>query len=140
MEMFSIGQVARLTGVGVETVRFYEREDLISEPQRRGSGYRQYSGEVIPRIRFIRRARELGFSLKEIKTLLSLRIDPISTCSDVRELVEAKIVKIESNIQDLQRMKDALVYLKQACSDNPPATTAECPFLDVLEGFGQEEP
>ena len=81
---FSIGEVARLTGVGVETVRFYERSDLIDEPLRRDSGYRQYPGDVIPRIKLIKRARELGFSLTEIKTLFSLQliqIPPAAMCA-----------------------------------------------------------
>lgn len=133
----SIGEVARLTGVGVETVRFYERTDLIDEPLRRDSGYRQYSRNVVPRIRFIKRARELGFSLKEIKGLFSLRVDPDTTCSDVRERVEIKITQIDEKIGDLRKMKDSLEHLKRACDSNSPTAT-ECPFLDSLEGFDDE--
>src|SRR5215470_1541483 len=75
METLSIGQVARRAGVGVETVRFYEREGLLEEPPRRASGYRQYSEEVVSRLHFIKRAKLLGFSLKEISELLLLRVD-----------------------------------------------------------------
>ncbi len=75
MEILSIGQVARRAGVGVETVRFYEREGLLEEPPRRTSGYRQYSEQVVKRIHFIKRAQKLGFSLKEITELLMLRVD-----------------------------------------------------------------
>ena len=139
MKPLSIGEVARQTGVGVETVRFYERADLIDEPLRRDSGYRQYSHDVIPRIRFIKRARELGFSLSEIKDLFSLRIDPTTTCSDVRERVVMKISDIEHKIRDLVKMKDALESLKQACDRNPDTAT-ECPFLDALDAFGEELP
>lgn len=86
----TIGHLARLAGVGVETVRFYERQGLLAEPERRQSGYRQYSDEVIQRLRFIRRAKELGFSLAEIRDLLSLRDDPAATAADVRRRAEAK--------------------------------------------------
>jgi DNA-binding transcriptional MerR regulator len=75
MDMLSIGQVARRAGVGVETIRFYEREGLLEEPPRRASGYRQYSEQVVKRIHFIKRAQKLGFPLKEITELLMLRVD-----------------------------------------------------------------
>src|SRR6266478_745717 len=87
----SIGKVARRAGIGVETIRFYEREGLLAAPARRDSGYRLYTERVIGRIRFIRRAKELGFSLKEIKELLQLRRNASSTCEDIREKAEAKI-------------------------------------------------
>ena len=77
MSGFSIGQVARQAGVGVETIRFYERKGLIKEPPRRASGYRQFSLDAVKRIRFIKRAKELGFSLSEIADLLSLRSVPL---------------------------------------------------------------
>jgi MerR family copper efflux transcriptional regulator len=136
MKPLSIGEVARSTGVGVETVRFYEKEDLIREPMRRESGYRQYSREVIPRIRFIKRSRELGFSLREIKELLSLRMDPSTTCNDFRKRVEVKTAEIDEKIRDLQKMTAALEHLKQACENNPPTAT-ECPFLDALDGLDE---
>lgn len=136
MKPLSIGEVARVTGVGVETVRFYEKEDLICEPTRRESGYRQYSRDVIPRIRFIKRSRELGFSLKEIKELLSLRMDPSTTCNDFRERVEIKAAEIEEKIRDLQKMTTALERLKKACENNPQTAT-ECPFLEALDGFDE---
>ncbi len=78
----SIGRVARRAGVGVETVRFYERQGLIEEPPRRMSGYREYDEDVVSRLGFIRRAKELGFTLKEIKELLSLRRDPSTPAAD----------------------------------------------------------
>ena len=138
MKSLSIGEVARLTGVGVETVRFYERQDLIAEPLRRDSGYRQYPRDVVPRIKFIKRARALGFSLGEIKELFSLRIDPNTTCSEVRQRVEKKMVEIEDKISDLKKMQDALGHLKRACDSNSPTAT-ECPFLDSLEGFQEKK-
>lgn len=138
MKPLSIGQVARLAGLGVETVRFYERLDLIGKPPRRESGYRQYSQDVVSRLRFIKRARDLGFSLKEVKELLSLRLDPDTTCSEVCERVETTVLELDRKIRDLQKMRDALDGLKQLCLDNDPSAT-ECPLLDALENFGEEE-
>ena len=131
MESLKIGKVARLAGVGVETIRFYEREGLIAEPPRRESGYRQYPQETVSRIRFIRRAKELGFSLKEIMELLALRIDPEATCKDIRERAEIKVTDIEEKVRTLQRMKKALGKLIAACSGGSPVR--ECPILEALE-------
>jgi MerR family mercuric resistance operon transcriptional regulator len=131
MESLTIGQVARAAGVGVETVRFYEREGLIAEPPRRASGYRQYPPEAVRRIRFIKRAKELGFTLKEVRELLSLRVDPDTTCGDVRARAEAKTDAIGQKIHALQRMKDALVRLTEACVGSGP--TGECPILEALD-------
>ncbi|MFG0332429.1 MAG: MerR family DNA-binding protein [Maioricimonas sp. JB049] len=135
MTSFTIGQVARQSGVGVETVRFYERKGLIQEPTRRASGYREFDEGVVDRIRFIRRAKELGFTLKEIKELLELRLTPATTCADVRSRAETKIADIESRIQSLERMRHALVRLTRACSGR--RRTTECPILEALD---QEEP
>src|SRR2546425_6976159 len=105
MKPLTIGQVARRAGVGVETVRFYEREGLLEEPPRRESGYRQYGEDIVARLQFIRRAKELGFTLNEIKELLSLRLDPSTTCAEVKDRAQAKIADIEQKIRTLQRMK-----------------------------------
>lgn len=130
-DSLTIGQVARETGLGVETVRFYERRGLIEEPPRRESGYRQYPPDVLPRLGFIRRAKELGFSLAEIMELLSLRVDPDSTCADVRARTMTKITDIETKIGELERMRDALTDLHGACHGSGP--TSECPILDYLD-------
>ena len=103
-----IGEVARAAGLGVHAVRFYEREGLIKEPARRPSGYREYSPDMVLNLRFIRRAKELGFSLKETSELLSLETDPEGTAAEVKELAEAKLEDIESRIRALQRMRRAL--------------------------------
>jgi MerR family mercuric resistance operon transcriptional regulator len=132
MRTLTIGQLARRAGVGVETVRFYEREGLIDEPVRRASGYRQYEAEVVARLRFIRRAKELGFTLSEIKELLSLKLDPSTTCADVKCRAEAKIANIEAKIDSLKRMKQALVKLTNACGGH--RKTNDCPILDALDG------
>ncbi len=131
MKPLTIGQVANRAGVGIETVRFYEREGLLEEPARRESGYRQYEADVVARLRFIKRAKELGFSLKEIKELLALRVDPTTTCAEVRSKAQAKVADIEEKIETLQRMKKALVKLTRSCSGQGPVS--ECPILDALE-------
>ncbi len=133
MDGLTIGKAARLAGVGVETIRFYERRGLIERPRARlqGSGYREYPLETVRRIRFIRRAKELGFTLKEIKELLALRIAPETTCEDIRRRAEAKIRDVEAKIASLQRIRSALEELVERCVGEGPA--CECPILDVLE-------
>lgn len=131
MKPLTIGQVARGAGVGIETVRFYEREGLLEVPPRRDSGYRQYREEVVDRLRFIRRAKDLGFSLKEIKELLALRVDSSTTCAEVRRKAEAKVADVEEKIEALQRIKKALKKLTTACSGRGPIS--DCPILEALD-------
>ena len=131
MRSLTIGQVAKQAGVGVETLRFYEREGLIAEPERLPSGYRQYPPEAVRRVRFIRRAKELGFTLKEIQELLDLRVDPGSTCRDIRSRAEAKIVDIDQRIASLERMRCALSRLAGRCLGAGP--TSECPILEEID-------
>ncbi len=128
----TIGQVAERSGVGLETVRFYERKGLVEEPPRTDSGYRQYPEDVVARIRFIRRAKELGFKLSEISGLLSLRVDPDTTCPDVRKQTELKIADVEEKIRALQKIKTALKKLAASCVGTGP--TSECPILEALDG------
>jgi MerR family mercuric resistance operon transcriptional regulator len=127
----TIGQVARRAGFGIETVRFYERKGLIDEPPRRTSGYRQYPASVISRLRFIKRAKDLGFSLREIKELLSLRVEPTTTCSDIQKRAEAKIADIEGKIRSLKRMKEVLTRLTASYGGVGPVS--ECPIVEALE-------
>ena len=127
----TIGQVAKTAGVGIETIRFYEKEGLIEKPARRASGYREYGDAVIPRLRFIRRAKELGFTLREIKELLALRVQHTASCGRVKEQAEAKIADINAKVQSLRRMKRALVKLTDACDERAP--TSQCPILEALD-------
>ncbi len=127
----TIGQVAKRSGIGIETVRFYERKGLVEEPPRTDSGYRQYPEDVVARIRFIRRAKELGFKLSEISELLSLRVDPDTTCADVRKQTEFKIADVEDKIRVLQGIKTALKKLAASCVGTGP--TSECPILEALD-------
>lgn len=138
MKGLTIGKVAKGAGLGIETVRFYEKEGLIDPPARTESNYRLYPQRVILRLRFIKRAKNLGFTLKEIKELLSLRQDPQATKADVKQQTEAKIADIENKIRDLTRMKDILESLDACCDGHGP--TSDCPILDALEtGHGLEE-
>lgn len=137
MVNLTIGKVAQGAGVGVETVRFYERKGLLEEPPRNDSGYRQYPHDTIIRLRFIKRAKELGFSLKEIRELFALRNDHHATCGDVRTQAEAKLRDIEEKIKDLTRMKDALTELTCQCSGVGPVNT--CPILTALEPVGDDK-
>jgi len=106
-------------------------EGLIEKPPRTESGYRNYRPDVISRLSFIREAKSLGFSLMEIKELLSLKFSPETNCGDVRSQAEKKILDIEHKIDSLQRMKQALVKLVTACPGSGP--TSECPILEAME-------
>ena len=112
----SIGKVARRAGARVETIRFYERQGLLTAPMRKESGYRLYSELVLGRIRFIRRAKELGFSLREIKELLQVRRNSSAPCEDVCEKAQAKIANIEEKIAMFTKMREALSGLVAACA------------------------
>ena len=127
----TIGRVARRAGVGVETVRFYERQGLLNEPSRQQSGYREYDEDVVAQLRFIRRAKQLGFTLKEIKELLSLRRDPETPAADLKDRAEAKLADITGKLRALQNMKEALLTLTCACSGR--GTVADCPLLHALD-------
>jgi MerR family mercuric resistance operon transcriptional regulator len=131
MDLLTVGQLARQAGVHIETVRYYERRGLIPEPPRRASGYRQYTREDVHRLQFIKRAQELGFSLKDIAELLSLRVDPETTCGDVKARAAAKLADIDDKIRSLRAMKTALTRLAAACTGEGP--TSACPILEFLE-------
>jgi MerR family mercuric resistance operon transcriptional regulator len=131
MKDLLIGQVAKAAGVNVETIRFYERKGLIQQPPRKGSGFRRYEPGVVARVRFIRRAKELGFSLREVSDLLELHVDPSVGCSEVKAVAEAKIADIDTKLQGLLRMRGALAELVGACDRRE--TTDACPILVALE-------
>ncbi|MDR3619532.1 MAG: MerR family DNA-binding protein [Paludisphaera borealis] len=126
------GALAESAGVNVETLRFYERKGLLPTPPRRASGYREYPTEDVQRIRFIKRAQELGFSLVEIKELLALRVRPGATPADVKTRAEEKLADIRRKIASLKAMEKALKKLNETCSGHGPM--AECPILHHLEG------
>jgi len=135
MDTLTIDQVARKAGVHVETVRYYERRGLIVQPSKPRSGYRRYDPEIVARIRFVKRAQDLGFTLEEITELLALKVDPGTTCCEVREQAEAKIAAIEDKIRVLRRMVRSLETLVEACREE--RSTTECPILEALEREGE---
>jgi len=126
----TIGEVARRAGVNVETVRYYERRGLVAEPPRTESGYRQYPASTVRRIRFVKRAQELGFSLREIAELLALRVEAGAPCGAVLERTREKITDIDRRIADLERMREALLPLVDACAADTAST--DCVILDHL--------
>lgn len=131
MDGLTTGELARRGGVNLESIRFYEQEGLLPKPPRTRAGYRVFPEESVRRIRFVKRAQELGFSLREIKELLGLRLDPHTSCADVRQKAEAKLADIEQKVRDLRRMHAALARLATACPGR--GATADCPILESLD-------
>ena len=127
----TIGALAQAAGIGVETVRFYERKGLIPEPPRTRSGYRQYPGDTVDRVKFIRRAQGLGFALREISELLDLRVDEVAACGPVEAQAREKLEQVAGKIQALRRMETALQRLVEACVAREP--TGACPILEELD-------
>lgn len=129
----TISRAAERAGVGVETIRFYERRGLIEQPVRpRTGGYRFYDNEVVERIRFIRQGQELGFSLREIAELLSLRADPGADCGDVRTQAIAKREEVDRKIAQLQRIRSALDELIATCPGG--GALRACTIIDAMAG------
>lgn len=114
MEKITIGKLAQMASVGVETIRFYQRKELLREPKKTET-FRTYSEEDAQRIIFIKRAQDLGFTLSEVKELLELNTRPRNTCAVVKNKTEIKLQEINSKIADLQRMKESLIKLSCAC-------------------------
>lgn len=129
-----IGEVAERGGVNLQTIRYYEREGLLAEPPRQASGYRMFPETAVHRIRFIKRAQELGFSLAEIRELLSLREEAHADARAMRERAQAKIADIERKILTLRAMKSALHRLTEKCPGCGPLS--DCPILDALQAEG----
>ncbi len=134
-----ISELATRAGVGVETVRFYERQGLISQPRKPSDGgFRRYSQEAVERIRFVRQAQDLGFSLKEIDALLSLRADPTTDCADVRERAQTKLEDVNNKIARLTAIQSALKSLIDACPGR--GAVRSCSILEALEFYGTDQP
>jgi len=126
-----IGVLAERAQVNLQTLRYYERERLLPEPPRLSSGYRAYPDSAVRRVRFIKRAQDIGFALAAIRELLSLGIDPTRERTEVRELAQARIADIEGKIRTLKAMKTALQRLTERCSGCGPAN--ECPILESID-------
>jgi len=133
-ESLKTGEVARRAGVHVETLRYYERRRLLPRPPRTPSGYRAYSPEAVRVVRFVKRAQDLGFTLKEVGEILALRGDSRSSRRDVRGAASRKLALIRAKIRALSAMESALARLVRDCSGRGPLRG--CPILDVLQERG----
>ena len=131
-----IGELAKKSGVGIETIRYYEREGLVFPIGRKRSGYRTYDGEALSKLQFIKRSKELGFSLREIGELLSLNSNKKSRCKTVKGKAQTKVAEIQAKIDDLSRMKSVLNQLIETCHSEAPSS--ECPILEALQGEQNE--
>jgi Cu(I)-responsive transcriptional regulator len=136
MNGLTIGRLAKQVGLGIETVRFYERQGLIEPPPRTNSNYRVYPEEEVTRLKFIKRAKSLGFTLSEIKELLFIRHDPHATKADIKNRTLAKINDIQQKITDLTRIKTALEHLASSCDGH--GSLEECPILKALDSENNE--
>ncbi len=130
MNSMKIGAVAKLSGTGIETIRYYERQGLLLEPERRPSGYRQFDESTVKRLVYIRQAKELGFTLAEIRELLELSFAH-SDCSHIHLRAESKIGNIENKIRSLQQMKHSLQKIVQRCKSSN--LSADCPLVHKSE-------
>ncbi|MFB6264248.1 MAG: MerR family DNA-binding protein [Bradymonadaceae bacterium] len=126
----TIGTLAEQAGVDVETIRYYQRIDLIEKPPEPSQGWREYPDETLERVKFIKRAQSLGFSLEEIETLLDLdeRASDEPVRRETRQFVESKLDEIRAKIRDLERIESSLSELSEACSDDDAG--GECPILE----------
>ncbi|MCD9030364.1 heavy metal-responsive transcriptional regulator [Luteimonas sp. Y-2-2-4F] len=131
-----IGELSRLSGVSIDTVRYYERHGVLPAPARQPSGYRRYGASDVQRLRFVARAKALGFTLAEIQELLALsdragaRPDANGDIVALRELARARLDALERKLAELSRVRDALAGLVEACPGHGPA--ADCPILGAL--------
>lgn len=132
MENYKVGEIAEKADMNVETLRYYEKIKIMPKPKRRESRYRYYDSNDLRRLLFIKRAKELGFTLKEIKELLNLKIESTATCGDVKLLAEHKLLDIKERIRDLKNIESVLNKLigQCLCEDVP---TDECPILEVID-------
>ena len=122
-----IGELSKQSGAGIETIRFYERKGLLAEPVRSPSGYRHYDASVVARLQFIRRAKDLGFTLAEIKEILALWFDATTRCEHVRQRAEQKIADIEEKVRSLHKMKRSLKKVIDECESQD--SVDDCPLM-----------
>lgn len=134
--MLKIGELAKTTGVSVETLRYYERCNLLGSPSRAANGYRIYPNSAVNRVFFILKAKSLGFSLKDIEELLSLSVSRQSrTCGEVKSVAQHKLAEIEQKIASLQEIQHALVDIISSCAGGN-RSAKDCSILEKLEAQG----
>lgn len=131
---YAIGMAAKLSGVNIETIRYYEREGIVPKAERTGNGRRIYDKEAISKLRFVKRCRELGFAILDIRTLMNLSDQHAGTCDEVAKLTKANLNSVTAKIDDLTRMKSALEELMLSCKTGQ----TECAMLKNL--FEDETP
>lgn len=130
--LMTIGQVANASGTGIQTLRYYEREKLLPAATRKPSGYRLYQPEAVARLRFIRRAKDLGFSLEEIRQLLKLQDEKPGNRARVKSIADDKVTELDRKIRDLKRMRHVLAHVSESCSGKGPVH--DCPIIEALQG------
>lgn len=129
LEKYTIGALSRESGVNLETIRYYEKINLLNKPSRSVNGYRHYDESAIKRLRFVRRGRELGFGIAEIKTLLELADHPEHPCKEADQLAQAHLAEVETKIKDLQAMQEVLTKIV-ACQSH---TAEHCRLIETLD-------
>ena len=129
-EHLSIGELSKQTGVKVVTIRYYEQTEVLPAPARTEGNYRTYSQEHVDRLRFIRRCRDLGFSIEQIRDLLRLSSENTESCSDVCTLAERHLATVEEKLADLQRLASELRRISSSCNGKSPM--AECRIIGAL--------
>lgn len=128
----TIGELARKAGVNVQTVRYYERTALLPAPHRwPDSGYRDFDHDALLRLNFIRSAKDLGFTLREIGELLEMRILPGESCAEVRKMIAGKLTDLDHRMSEMRRLRRSLVKLEEACGRRSRAES--CPALWAIE-------
>jgi MerR family transcriptional regulator, copper efflux regulator len=130
--LMTIGQVASASGIGIQTLRYYEREKLLPAAARKPSGYRLYQPDAVARLRFIRRAKDLGFSLEEIRQLLKLQDERPGNRTKVKAIADQKVAELDDKIRDLERMRTVLAHLSDTCSGK--GLIHDCPIIEALQG------
>ena len=131
--MFRIGELSKLAGVTPDTVRYYEKQQMMSHDVRTEGGFRLYTADDLQRLKFIRHARQLGFTLESIRELLSIRVDPEHhTCQESKGIVQARLSEVEARIKELQTMRRSLQRLNEACCGTAHSSVY-CSILEALE-------
>jgi MerR family mercuric resistance operon transcriptional regulator len=137
MKHINIGEVSRQVGITVQAIRFYERRGLIPKAPRMKSGYRHFSPEIVRRIQFIKRAKRLGFTLKEVGQFLALADGFATDCREIQDFAAEKITEIEQKIRQLSRLKDVLVEGVRRCPGE--GLISACPIINIFSGGDKDE-
>ncbi|OUS22776.1 heavy metal-responsive transcriptional regulator ['Osedax' symbiont bacterium Rs2_46_30_T18] len=130
MDLFKIGVIAKMTGISVQALRYYQQRGLISPRQQLESGYRLYSKDVIERVQFIQRCQSIGFALEEILELLNLQQDPSAKAAQVKQRVDSKVHLVEQKLIELEQLKISLKQLSASCSGE--GNIDDCPIISNL--------